>query len=72
MANAMWEYVKIMGSFVLIIFMLMLLFEFCQTFIRNRKKQAMEEKMIDKMNNMLEQEIQKKIADELDKIFLGK
>lgn len=64
-----WEYVKFLAGVVAIIFLLMLLFEFCTAFINNRKKQKMQDDLLDSAQDMFKEEIQKKISEEISKAF---
>ena len=64
-----WEFVKFLSGVVVAVILLSILFEVIQTFINNRKKQAIQDKMLDKAQEMMTGEIRKHIKKEITKMF---
>lgn len=64
-----WDYVSVLGGIVVIIFLLAILFEILAAFITNRKKQKLQDDLLDEAQNMFRDEISKHIAEEIEKVF---
>ena len=64
-----WEYVSFLGGIVAIVFLLAVLFEIITAFMTNRKKQKMQDELLDDAQKTFKDEIAKKISEEIDKVF---
>lgn len=64
-----WEYVSFLGGIVAIVFLLAVLFEIITAFITNRRKQKMQDELLDDAQKTFKEEIVKKISEEIDKSF---
>ena len=64
-----WDYASFLGAVVLIIFLLAVLFEIIQAFITNRKKQSIQDELMNDATKMFKEELTKKISEEIEKSF---
>lgn len=64
-----WEYVKFLAGIVAIAFLAVLLFEIIATFIRNRRRQSFEDKVLDEAQSAFRDEISSQISKEIAKVF---
>jgi hypothetical protein len=69
MSFNIWEYVKFLAGIVVIFILLIILFEMITTFIRNRRRQSIEDKLLDDAQNAFSEIIAEKISKEIDKAF---
>ena len=69
MSFNIWEYVKFLAGIVTILVLLIILFEMMATFIRNRRKQSIEDKLLDDAQKVFLDTITQKITEEVEKSF---
>lgn len=69
MSDNLWEYVKVLGALVSIVFLLCILFEIIKSFILNRRKDSLQEEMMEDLKETYKTEITKKISEVIDNSF---
>lgn len=69
MSFNIWEYVKFLAGIVAILVLLIILFEMMATFIRNRRRQSIEDKLLDDAQEVFLNTITQKITEEVEKSF---